>query len=47
MQAEYVLGKWSEQELKQLIDRMPVVIGALKSFSTAGIGTSMNQFNGK
>ena len=46
-QVNYVLGEWSEEENKQLPERLKLCADAVKTFSTIGLGQAMNQFNNK
>ena len=46
-QVDYVLGKWDENETKQLPERLEKSIALIKSFGTAGLNNTMNSFNGK
>lgn len=46
-QADYVLGEWSDDELKLLTERLDKSIQVITSFGTAGIHHTMNTFNGK
>ncbi|MGB2087439.1 peptidyl-tRNA hydrolase, PTH1 family [Psychroflexus salarius] len=46
-QVNYVLGKWSEDEQKNLNERLEKCVEIIKSFGTAGLALTMNQFNGK
>jgi peptidyl-tRNA hydrolase, PTH1 family len=46
-QVDYVLGRWSKDEEKVLIERIPMAIEIIKSFGLAGIHLTMNQFNNK
>lgn len=46
-QVDYVLGEWSEEEQKQLPERLNLATEAIKSFGLAGITNTMNIFNGK
>ena len=46
-QVDYVLGKWDENETKQLPERLEKSIALIKSFGTAGLNNTMNTFNGK
>ena len=46
-QIDYVLGKWNEEELKTLQDRIDVFAKACLSFVFAGVNNTMNIFNGK
>lgn len=47
MQVEYVLGKWDEEEKKQLPERCEKAAEIIKSFCLAGLQNTMNQFNNK
>jgi len=44
-QVEYVLGKWNEEELEQLPERLKKASDVIDSFVLAGISRTMNQFN--
>ncbi len=46
-QIDYVLGKWSEEELKNLPERLEKSVEIVKSFGLSGIQLTMNLFNGK
>ena len=46
-QVNYVLGKWNEEELKTLNDRIKVAADAVKAFSFIGLQRCMNEFNTK
>jgi PTH1 family peptidyl-tRNA hydrolase len=46
-QIDYVLGKWSEEELKKLPERLEKSVELVKSFGLSGIQLTMNLFNGK
>ena len=46
-QIDYVLGRWDDEEEKDLPERLDVSINVITSFITAGINTTMNTFNGK
>jgi PTH1 family peptidyl-tRNA hydrolase len=46
-QVNYVLGKWSEEELKTLKDRIKVAADAVKAFAFIGLARCMNEFNNK
>ncbi|WP_121667281.1 aminoacyl-tRNA hydrolase [Mesonia aquimarina] len=46
-QINYVLGEWSEDEKKQMPERLDKAVELIKSFGTAGISNTMNSFNGK
>lgn len=45
-QANYVLGEWSKEEKRYLPELLFKGANLIKSFGTAGIGNTMNQFNG-
>ena len=47
MQVEWVLGKYSEEELKELQPSIDTAVEIIKSFVLAGIDITMNQFNKK
>ncbi len=46
-QVNYVLGKWSEEELELLKPRIQLAADAIKSFALAGPQLTMTQFNKK
>lgn len=46
-QVDYVLGKWNDDELKLLPERLDKSAQVIKSFGTAGLNLTMNTFNGK
>ena len=46
-QVDYVLGKWSDEELTKLSERLDKSVEVIKSFGLSGMSTTMNQFNGK
>lgn len=46
-QVNYVLGKWSEEELKTLTERIKIASDAVKAFSFIGLQRCMNEFNNK
>jgi PTH1 family peptidyl-tRNA hydrolase len=46
-QVDYVLGKWTGEELKTLPERIEKMTKAIPSFGLAGINNTMNAFNGK
>ncbi|OEK09497.1 aminoacyl-tRNA hydrolase [Flavivirga aquatica] len=46
-QVEYVLGEWTEEENKNLIERLDKSVALIKSFGLAGMNNTMNEFNGK
>jgi PTH1 family peptidyl-tRNA hydrolase len=46
-QVNYVLGKWTPEEQKQLPERIDKCIEIIKSFSTIGLSRTMNLYNNK
>ena len=46
-QVDYVLGKWSYDELQRIEQRTEITTQALYGFVTDGIQSTMNSFNGK
>lgn len=46
-QVNYVLGKWNEEELKTLNQRIKICADAIKAFSFVGLERCMNEFNKK
>lgn len=46
-QIEYVLGKWTKEEEKVLIPRIPVAVNIIKSFVAIGTERTMNLYNNK
>jgi peptidyl-tRNA hydrolase, PTH1 family len=46
-QIDYVLGEWTEEETKNLKERLDKSTELIKSFALAGINNTMNTFNGK
>ncbi len=46
-QVDYVLGKWNEDELKTLDDRIKLAVEAVKAFSFIGLERCMNEYNNK
>lgn len=46
-QIDYVLGNWSEDESKDLRERLEKSWELVKSFGTAGLHNTMNNFNNK
>lgn len=46
-QIDYVLGRYSEEELKVLLPCIDIAVDIIKSFVLQGIDETMNQFNGK
>lgn len=45
-QVDYVLGKWNKEEQSILIERLEKSTELIKSFGTAGVKHTMNDFNG-
>ena len=46
-QSDYVLGNWSKEEQLDLPERTDKCNELIKSFGTAGLNNTMNNFNGK
>ncbi|GIZ15977.1 aminoacyl-tRNA hydrolase [Capnocytophaga catalasegens] len=46
-QIDYVLGRWSEEEIKQLPERFDKIHQAIFSFGLSGVDITMNTFNNK
>lgn len=46
-QVDYVLGKFKQEELNEMPDKLKQSIEIIKSFCLAGIQITMNQFNNK
>ncbi|MGB5417389.1 aminoacyl-tRNA hydrolase [Algibacter sp.] len=46
-QVDYVLGEWTEEENKNLKERLEKSTELIKSFALGGINNTMNTFNGK
>ncbi|MCC6180516.1 MAG: aminoacyl-tRNA hydrolase [Bacteroidia bacterium] len=46
-QVNYVLGKWNEEEQKNLPIRIKVAADAIKAFAFIGLARCMNEFNNK
>jgi PTH1 family peptidyl-tRNA hydrolase len=46
-QVQYVLGKWTDDQMKTIPDRCKTSIEIIKSFCLAGLELTMTQFNGK
>ncbi|MCB9034265.1 MAG: aminoacyl-tRNA hydrolase [Chitinophagales bacterium] len=44
-QVDFVLGKWSDAELKQLEERVNIAKDAALSFCTDGLNNTMNKYN--
>jgi len=47
LQIEYVLGKWSENEVRELPDKITTCHDIIRSFGTAGVEKTMNTFNSR
>lgn len=45
-QVEYVLGKWNDDEVDALTERLSKTTQMVNSFVLAGVSITMNQFNG-
>ena len=45
-QVEYVLGRWNEEEITALPERLQKSVALVKSFVFAGSKNTMNEFNG-
>ena len=46
-QINFVLGEWTDEEKKQIDERLKVTSEIIPSFCLQGIDRTMNQFNGK
>lgn len=46
-QVNYVLGKWNDEELKTLHQRIKIAGDAIKAFAFIGLQRCMNEFNNK
>jgi len=46
-QVDYVLGKWNDEEKKELNEKISAAVECIKSFVTAGIEHTMTDFNKK
>lgn len=46
-QIDYVLGEWTDEENKNLKERLNTSVALIKSFGLAGVNNTMNTFNGK
>jgi len=46
-QVDYVLGPWAPEEKEKLPEILQYAVDTIKSFGTAGLELSMNQFNKK
>ncbi|WP_190810755.1 aminoacyl-tRNA hydrolase [Flagellimonas sp. S3867] len=45
-QIDYVLGKWNEDEISALPERLQKSVDLIRSFIFSGVKNTMNQFNG-
>ncbi len=46
-QVDYVLGRWTKEEEKIMLERMPLAVDAILSFVCEGVNTAMNKYNNK
>ncbi|MCQ2252910.1 MAG: aminoacyl-tRNA hydrolase, partial [Bacteroidales bacterium] len=46
-QVDFVLGKWSDDEIKTISERSEITTKAIQSFVLEGLQRAMNQYNGK
>ena len=46
-QVNYVLGKWTDDEIKIIESKYKIIHDAIKSFGTIGVERTMNYFNNK
>lgn len=46
-QVNYVLGKWNDEELKTLNERIKIAADAVRAFSFIGLQRCMNEYNNK
>lgn len=46
-QIDYVLGEWTDEENKNLKERLNKSVELIKAFALSGINNTMNTFNGK
>lgn len=46
-QIDYVLGEFSDEDLKTMDERLALAADAVKTFCLSGISVAMNQFNNK
>lgn len=46
-QVDYVLGRFPEEEQKELPSRLDVAVDAVKTYCLSGLSVAMNQFNNK
>ncbi len=47
MQIDYVLGRWTKEEEKLFIDRVPMAVEMIKTFVLSGVANAMNSYNNK
>lgn len=46
-QVDYVLGKWTKEEEKIMLERIPLAVDAILSFVCEGVNNAMNRYNNK
>ena len=46
-QIDFVLGKFSDEELKEMPEKLERAVEIIKSFCLAGVQITMNQYNNK
>jgi PTH1 family peptidyl-tRNA hydrolase len=46
-QVDYVLGDWSEEEMKTLSERITIATEFIKGFTTIGLNMTMTNWNNK
>ena len=46
-QVEYVLGEWTDEELRAMPERLKLFTEAIRSFATVGCAMAMNNYNKK
>ena len=46
-QVDYVLGRWTKNEEKVMLNRIPLAVDTIKSFVLQGIDRTMNEYNNK
>jgi PTH1 family peptidyl-tRNA hydrolase len=44
---DYVLGDWSEEEMKTLSERITIATEFIKGFTTIGLNMTMTNWNNK
>ena len=44
-QVDYVLGEWTIEEREEMAERLKVFVDAIRSFTTIGLGRTMNLYN--